>query len=410
MAGEIFMGVVLWSIISTLGLFTLSRRRRAFRFPDARHRFVFLIPALNEGRVLRATLEHLTSFPVERIIVVDDASDDDTQLQAAAVDDPRIVVLRRELPNARRGKGAALNHAYRWLRAGELGRDPGLIVGVLDADGRLEDSALTEVSAAFADPGVGACQISVRIRNRTTSFWTRMQHFEFVAFTALYQGGRERIGSVGLGGNGQFVRLRALEDLGDEPWTACLTEDMDLGIRLLLAGWRNRYVPTAWVSQQAIPDAQRLLRQRTRWFQGTLQCLGRLPAIAGSQRLGLVARMDLVGALVAPVIVLVLSPILMLGWIQLAAAVVAGTPALMPGWAAALVSYAFAFGPFLMLSYTYWLDEPTVTLPEALIAGHAFVFYGYLWVFSGWRALWRMLLKEDAWTKTVRVVEAGRAA
>ncbi|MGH2968452.1 MAG: hypothetical protein ACRDK0_05240 [Solirubrobacteraceae bacterium] len=48
-----------------------------------------------------------------------------------------------------------------------------------------------------------------------------------MGFSRLVQAGRDPLGSVGLGGNGQFVRLSALQDMGDSPWSRCLTEDLD---------------------------------------------------------------------------------------------------------------------------------------------------------------------------------------
>ena len=65
-----------------------------------------------------------------------------------------------------------------------------------------------------------------------------------MTFTEIFQRGRQRVGSVGLGGNGQFTRLTALQSLATAPWTDCLTEDLDLGIRLLCRGWVNDFCPT----------------------------------------------------------------------------------------------------------------------------------------------------------------------
>jgi len=73
---------------------------------------------------------------------------------------------------------------------------------------------------------------------------------KFVIYTEVFQRGRRHLGSVGLGGNGQFVRLSALRSLGPAPWTRSLTEDLDLGVRLAAAGWRNEYCRTAAVHQQ----------------------------------------------------------------------------------------------------------------------------------------------------------------
>ena len=49
----------------------------------------------------------------------------------------------------------------------------------------------------------------------------------------MTQYGRIRTGTVSLGGNGQFTRLSALLEIGEQPWNASLTEDLDLTISLL---------------------------------------------------------------------------------------------------------------------------------------------------------------------------------
>jgi 1,2-diacylglycerol 3-beta-glucosyltransferase len=399
-------GIVLWSLISALGLFALARKKRLV--PDAPEglRYVFFIPALNEGKVIGATVRHLLPFDPHAIVVIDDGSDDDTAARATETGDARVVLLRRCAPDARKGKGAALNHAFRWLCASKLvdGIDPdNVIVSVFDADGRLRPGALADIGAYFGDAQTGACQIAVRIRNRAATYWTRMQHFEFVSFTTLYQRGRERTGAVGLGGNGQFARLSALRTLGADPWTDCLVEDMDLGLRLQLAGWRNRYVPTSWVSQQAVPDIGRLLRQRTRWFQGTLQCLKHLPAVVTSE-LPLRTRVDLVSVLIGPCILLLASPLIVVGWFSLLRSVVTGSDARLIA-AQALVCYCVAIFPALLLAFGYWLEEPSTTFFDAIVAAHKFIAYGYVWFVAGWRALFRQILRRNGWAKTARVAE-----
>jgi len=96
---------------------------------------------------------------------------------------------------------------------------------------------------------------------------------EFIGFSFLVQAARDRIGSVGLGGNGQFNRLSALRSLGRPPWTDCLTEDLDIGLALVGQGWRIRFWRGAFVAQQGLRSPRLLLRQRTRWVQGNYQCM-----------------------------------------------------------------------------------------------------------------------------------------
>lgn len=400
-------GLVLWGLTATLVLFVLSRRPpRPAQIPPGDLRLVFVVAALDEAKVIGPTVAHLLGLGPTAVVVVDDASTDGTgdRAREAAGGDPRLVILRRTPPDARRGKGEALNFAYRWLRRARwiTGDDPDrVIVCVMDADGRLSPATLGEVLPYFGDPGVGATQISVRIRNRDRSLLALLQHFEFTAFTHLYQRARERTGAVGLGGNGQFVRLSALASLGDRPWTDCLTEDLDLGIRLLLAGWRNRYCPTVSVDQQGVTDPGRLLRQRTRWFQGALQCLGRLPEIVAHPALPLTAKLDLTITLTMPVVILAVFPVLVAK--QVAVVVLAGLDHSVPLTATGLaVAYLMAFTPGVLLGYAYWLDEPRVPLWRAVALGHLFSLYVYLWFVAGLRAAARQLTGRGGWAKTAR--------
>ena len=154
----------------------------------------------------------------------------------------------------------------------------------MDADGRLDPHAIGEVRKAFAPQEVGAVQMGVRINNRFGSLLARMQDMEFVIFTEVFQRGRRRVRSVGMGGNAQFVRLSALDALGPRPWTRSLTEDFDLGIRLNATSWANEFWPSASVHQQGVTNMRRLMRQRTRWFQGNLQALHLLRSVAREQQ------------------------------------------------------------------------------------------------------------------------------
>ena len=80
--------------------------------------WVFLVPAMNEEVVIADSVERLVALPVarKRIVVIDDASDDRTPEILAAIDHPDLFVLRRDKPDAQKGKAAGLNYAYRALR------------------------------------------------------------------------------------------------------------------------------------------------------------------------------------------------------------------------------------------------------------------------------------------------------
>ncbi|MGC0416956.1 glycosyltransferase family 2 protein [Embleya sp. AB8] len=258
-----------------------------------------VVPCRDEEAVVARTLAGLRhAAPHAHLWVVDDDSDDRTRelVLAAAEQDARIHLVQRRRPDARIGKGAALNAAYREIRAWlPADTDPARVVlGVIDADGRLDPGTLAQVCAdkALGRADTGAVQIGVRMRNADdrrplpergrlanahARFLVRMQDIEFRANNTGMQLLRRRTGSVGLGGNGQFVRLSALDSLAGpdgRPWPErALLEDYESGLELRLAGWRLTHVTEAEVSQEGLPATRRFLAQRTRWAQGNMQCL-----------------------------------------------------------------------------------------------------------------------------------------
>jgi hypothetical protein len=343
------------------------------------------------------------------VMVIDDGSDDGTAAAVTGIADERVWLLSRKLPNARQGKGEALNDAIAQLVSSDrlAGRDPdSVIIAVVDADGHLDPHALADVSEFFADPAVGAVQIGVRINNRDRSMLARMQDMEFVIYTEVFQRGRRHLGSVGLGGNGQFVRLSALRSLGAAPWTRSLTEDLDLGVRLAAAGWRNEYCRTAAVHQQGVVEIKRLIRQRARWFQGNLQSWRLIPLVLRSMPARRGA--DLLFLLSCPALVLIASLLTVSFVVVLANCAVLAATGHDPFGPWVAVTYALILGPALAYAAVYWKQERAtgLRLAKAFWLAHLYVGYSMIWYASGWRAAIRAIRGRTGWAKTDRVAEA----
>jgi 1,2-diacylglycerol 3-beta-glucosyltransferase len=377
--------------------------------------FVFMMPCLNEEKVILNSLQRLLDIPGDDfvILVIDDGSDDNTAAVVSGAGSDRVWLLRRKPPQAQQGKGEALNAAVRYLEgSGHLaGRDPDrVIVVVVDADGRLDPHAIDQVRPYFADPSIGAVQIGVRINNRQHSWLARMQDMEFVIYTEVFQRGRRHLGSVGLGGNGQFMRLSAMQSLGNSPWTRSLTDDLDLGVRLIAAGWRNEYCSAAAVHQQGVIELRRLLRQRSRWFQGHLQSWSLIPLVLRSAPRR--ARGDLVYHLSSPAVLLIASLLTASFLVSVINSAILAVQGQNPvGWWIAS-TYALTFGPALIFSSVYWTRERGQGLgPLRLMCfAHLYVCYGMMWYASGWWAVGRTLRGRTGWAKTDRVAEATVAA
>ncbi|MGX5357841.1 glycosyltransferase family 2 protein [Kocuria sp. KH4] len=414
------LAVLLVTISVLYGLTILALSRREPRSARVRRELVskvsedktvvFVVPCLNEDRVLHASLDRLASLehPRVHILVIDDGSDDGTADIVRAHPDPRVHLFQRVLPEARQGKGEALNAAIQYLRRSDLIAglsSSDVVVCVMDADGRLDPHALRDVLPLFMDERLGAVQIGVRINNRHQSLLARMQDLEFVLYTHVFQRGRRHLKSVGLGGNGQFVRLSALNGLGSSPWSRSLTEDLDLGVRLLIDGWETEFCSTSSVHQQGLVDIKRWVKQRTRWFQGHLQSWGLVPWVL--RDLTGTRRADLVYHLTSPFLLLItsfLSVAFALWTLDVILGIIVGDAVVSRWWISA---YLVAFGPALLFGLVYWSQErhSGLGVPTAVVLMHAYVLYATLWYVAGWKAAYRAVRGHNGWSKTERVVE-----
>lgn len=407
-AFTVALAVILAMFSWTVLLFTRAQRARRRPVPapaDGSEAFewVFIVAALDEEITIHDSVQRLLAMPLarRRVVVVDDGSEDGTPEVLRELEHPDLRVLRRDPPDARKGKAAALNHAYAALDRVLAGADRDrVIVVVVDADGQLDPDAPRFAAAHFEDPEVGGVQALVRIYNRNRPL-TFMQDIEFSVYGCLYQAGRNGWGTAGMGGNGQFNRLSALDAVADAggPWRDRLTEDQDLGLRLIAAGWKGRQELRAVVEQQGLPGIGRLFRQRTRWSQGNLQAMA-LMGVVWRAPVARLARLESLAYLLMPL------------W----QGVVGATLVAALGLA---VSGQFPFwgnGPWWQLLFFYLLGFGGTVLgcvaarsgrgPRGWLAGFAI---GQVYAFYSWllwpaliRSAMRQLVRRQNWTKTER--------
>ncbi|HET7018788.1 MAG TPA: glycosyltransferase [Streptosporangiaceae bacterium] len=374
----------------------------------------FLVPCLNEELVIERTVRRLLANRQARVVVIDDASDDSTGHLSAAIDPDRVIVVRRELPEARIGKGPALNTglaavvhdaARRRIAASRI------VICVMDADGELSPGALHEVQPLFCDSRIGGVQLQVRIRN-TSSLLTVLQDLEFWGVAAIGQIGRNATGTVSLGGNGQFTRLTALLELGRDPWRRRLTEDLDLGLALASAGWRLVCAPRAYVSQQGVPTLRALIRQRTRWYQGHMEAAEWFGPLWRSQQVSHLGMLEMLLYLMLPWALVLPWSILfnynltvtvewLLGW---APAPPIGTD--LTEQASSIVAwYLLSFLPIWTAGYMYYRQRRRIGLARALLFAHILLIGNYITYLACWRALIRLVTRRKSWQKTDRIAE-----
>jgi glycosyltransferase involved in cell wall biosynthesis len=113
---------------------------RRDRSKKNRVRIAVVVPAYNEAWHIEAVLRSMPSF-VDTIIVIDDASSDETvaQVRAMSLLDSRVVLLQHD---TNRGVGAALSTGYR-----EASRRAAQVVAVMAGDGQMDPRDLRDVLA-----------------------------------------------------------------------------------------------------------------------------------------------------------------------------------------------------------------------------------------------------------------------
>lgn len=246
-----------------------------------------IIPAKDEVRVIegavRSACGQRYAGPLE-VIVVDDRSTDGTAdlLERLRAEVPLAVV---RTPAGTIGKAAALEVGIAHSR--------GALVAVFDADARLDPDVLATMVPHLADARVGAVQGRRLVHNGQRNWLTRFQDDEYRVIQTLLQRARQAVGGFTcLAGNGLLVRRDVLAALGG--WNEdALTEDIDLTVRLHLAGWEVRYCYDAQIWEEGVVTLRDLIRQRERWCEGSLLCLGDyLPQIVFG-RLPLLRRVDM---------------------------------------------------------------------------------------------------------------------
>lgn len=377
--------------------------------------FYVLIPALDEERVIGGTIRALLDGqPGVTVVVVDDGSEDRTPLIVDSFTDTgRVLRHTRTKPQARRGKGRALNDALGMVRADVERRGlrrSRVIIGVLDADGRMTPNATSAVAHHFAsDRSIGGVQLGVRIRNHADSLTLMFQDMSFWGICALMQIGRTAVGSTAMGGNGQFTRLSALDEVGADPWSDSLTEDLDLGLSLSILGWRSVGAAGGYVTQQGVNSFRRLVRQHTRWFQGHMMCIARFPALARSRYLPTARFLELTSYLLVPwVLVLPWSIIQQYILFRLVTEGVDVATEGLVGWqrvAMWLLWYVVSFAPQLYWGIVYYRRTSTYSFARAMLMAHLMLPWSYFGFICVWRALFRIVLRRNGWAKTAREEE-----
>jgi cellulose synthase/poly-beta-1,6-N-acetylglucosamine synthase-like glycosyltransferase len=263
---------LLWvtqALIAALAIYNLAVALAGWGHPrlsppgGRQQRFRIVVPAHNEEPVIAAVVGDLRSsdYPPARYevsVLADRCTDRTADLARTA----GATVIERT--GGDDGKGAAL--AW-YLGQRPLAADEALVV--IDADNRIPRDMLGRLADEI-EAGSSVLQAYLDVANPDSSVLATASALSYWASNRMVQLARTRLGwSADLGGTGMCLTARALEDAGG--FGRSLTEDQELGARLLLAGHPVKWLHDVKVADEKPNTGSVASAQRARWITGRRQ-------------------------------------------------------------------------------------------------------------------------------------------
>jgi biofilm PGA synthesis N-glycosyltransferase PgaC len=226
-----------------------------------------LVAAYNEEASIAETLDYAlrSDYPGRfEILVVDDGSTDSTReiVRTYSKRDERVKLMRAD----HGGKARALNKALKGVKSP--------LLATIDADTLLMPYSLRRlVARMWASPcDTVAVAGAVLVRNSRTNMLTRAQEWDYFLGIATVKRGQALLqGTLVAQGAFSVYDTIAMKLAGG--WPDRIGEDIVLTWRLLLAGGRTSFEPTA-VAFTEVPESWRAFaRQRRRWARGMIEGL-----------------------------------------------------------------------------------------------------------------------------------------
>jgi cellulose synthase/poly-beta-1,6-N-acetylglucosamine synthase-like glycosyltransferase len=233
----------------------------------------FIIPCHNEAGWIAEKLENTLAldYPSENleILVVADGCDDGTETLVERFADRGVRCLVQPV---RAGKEAAMQFAAREAR--------GDVLLFTDANARLNMGALRAMTRWFADPDVGCVAGEKRVVTATSS-GKQSGEGAYWRYESMLKRLDSQVGST-MGGTGELIAIRA--DLMSVREADNIIEDFVLSMRVVEAGYRVVYEPSAIAEEEEPAQIENQFERRARIAAGGFQAMMRLAPLLDPRR------------------------------------------------------------------------------------------------------------------------------
>jgi len=230
------------------------------------------VPAYNEPPdMLIETLDSLAAldYPDFEVLVIDNNTRDESVWRPVEAHCAKLGARFRFFHVAPLDgfKAGALNFALRHTSPDAT------VVAVIDADYVVRKEWLRDLAPAFANPRTGVVQAPQDYRDAAESAFKAMCHAEYRGFFHIGMVTRNQRNAIIQHGTMTMVRRELLQRIGWSEW--CITEDAELGLRILDEGYATTYIARSY-GRGLMPDTfLDFKKQRSRWAFGAMQILRR---------------------------------------------------------------------------------------------------------------------------------------
>ena len=252
-------------LLTVTAFFARRRTEGIERTPT--HRFLFLVPAHNEEKLLAQTVQNLKAVDYPNnlydVHVVADNCTDET----AVIAQKEGAIVHERFNDEKRGKGYALQWLLQLLWETEEPHDAIIIV---DADTIVSPNFLQVMDARLAK-GERVVQSYYAVRDPGNSWSVGLRYTALAVLHYLRPQGRMVLGgSAGLKGNGMVFTADLMKQ---HEWSASITEDIEFHMNLILDGERVMFAPDAVVEAEMPNSLEDSETQNERWEQGRVEMM-----------------------------------------------------------------------------------------------------------------------------------------
>lgn len=226
---------------------------KPLRYPT----LTIMVPAYNASNTIVRSIKHIKAMKYPqpfKIIVIDDASEDDTYDKIKNIKGIEIIRNKKN-----KGKAASQNQVIKIV-------DTELLANI-DSDTFPDPDALMKAVGYFKEKTTGAVTVLI-LPDKPKNWLQKVQLFEYYnAFGFWHKAIASLKGMYVTPGPMTIYRTEALRDVGGfDPGN--ITEDMEIALHMQKKGWNIETCVNTVVYTEVPSKLRDYFRQRLRWYRG----------------------------------------------------------------------------------------------------------------------------------------------